>query len=115
MWQKPGGRALRFELDGRSAEVAAHVAGERLAVVLEFDGAGDIVRASCPARPRRLGKASVLTPWGGTFSGYDVLGGIRLPTRAGVYWDLPEGRFVYSRGAVRSVETSDEPLPRGGR
>lgn len=42
------------ELDDRSVEVAGRAVGRRLAVTVEFDAAGDIVRAGCDARPRQV-------------------------------------------------------------
>ena len=98
------------ELGERSVEVAARVGGRRLAVTVEFDAAGDIVRAGCDARPRQVGRTSVLTPWGGEFGDYRALGGMRIPTRARVYWELDEGRFVYWRGTVTSAVALDEPF-----
>jgi hypothetical protein len=44
-----------------------------------------------------VGRTSVLTPWGGEFGDYRALGGMRIPTRATVYWELDQGRFVYWR------------------
>ena len=38
--------------------------------------------------------------WGGEFSDYRALGAMRIPTRAEVYWDYPEGRHVYWRGKI---------------
>lgn len=95
------------ELDARSVEAAAHVGGERLAVKVEFDDAGDIVRVSTPMRPYRVAERLVPTPWGGDFADYNVLGGMRIPTSAEVYWDLPGGRFVYWRGTVTALELLD--------
>jgi hypothetical protein len=43
-------------------------------------------------------------------SDYKQLGGRRLPTRAEVYWDLPEGRLVYWEAAVTSAEALTEPF-----
>jgi hypothetical protein len=85
-----------------TVEVAAEVAGARPAVTFEFDGAGDIVRASA-LRRRQEGKAWVETPWGGDFEEYAVVDGVRLPTSARVYWEHHEDRFVYWRGRVLSV------------
>jgi len=99
------------ELDEWSVEVAAHVGGERLVVRVEFDAAG-IVRTSSAMRRRKSGKAWVPTPWGGTFSEYKVLGGIRIPTAGQAYWELPEGRYVYWRGTVTSVELVAHPFRR---
>jgi hypothetical protein len=99
-------RELRWrELDGREIEVATTVAGQQVAVRFEFDASGDIVRASTDARPRPVGKTFVATPWGGTFGGYEVVAETRIPTRAEVRWDLPEGPFVYWRGRVTSLES----------
>lgn len=103
------------ELDERSGEAAAHVGGERLAVKLEFDDTGDIVRASSPMRPYRVAKKLVPTPWGGNFAEHNVLGGMRIPTSAEVYWDLADGRFVYWRGTVTALELLDLPFQRSQR
>lgn len=98
------------ELDDASVEVATYVGGERLVVKIEFDGTGDIVRTSSEMRLFKVEKAWVPRPWAGDFSEYAVVGDIRTPTRAEVYWDLDEGRFVYWRGGVTSVELLDEPF-----
>lgn len=77
---------------------------------VEFDAAGDIVRTSSQMRLLKLDKTWVRTPWAGEYSDYQVLGGIRIPTSAEVYWNLDSGRFVYWRGTVTSVELLDQPL-----
>lgn len=88
------------ELDERSVEVGYPVHGERLTLRLDFDASGDIFRCSTGGRPSDDGTR---LPWAGDFSDYRTLGGVRLPTFAEVYWDLPGDRFVYWRGAVTSV------------
>lgn len=98
------------ELDDRRAEVAATVAGKRLAVELELDGAGDVVRCSSRQRLLRIGKRWEPTPWAGEFSAYEVLGGVRIPTRAEVSWKLDDGPFVYWRGAVTELELLAAPF-----
>lgn len=92
------------ELGPRSLEVAAHVAGERLAVTADLDEAGDIVRTASQQRLRKVDGAWCRTPWGGEFRGYAELGGLWLPTRGEAYWELPEGRYVYWRGEILSAE-----------
>jgi hypothetical protein len=92
------------QLDERHVEVAAHVGEERLAVEMEFDPAGDIVRSSSRMRPLEVEKRWVPTPWAGEFRDYKLLGGIRIPTATEVYWELDSGRFVYWRGSVTSAE-----------
>ena len=99
-----------LSLGDRAVEVAAVVRGERLAVRFGLDDAGDIATATCAARPYlHDGKAEPM-PWGGEFQRYESFGGIRVPTQAEVYWDLPEGRFIYWRGTVTSVAALHEPF-----
>jgi hypothetical protein len=100
------------ELDERRAEVSTHVGGERLTVELKADADGDIVETSSEMRRRKVGKAWMATPWGGRFENYQTLGGVRIPTAGEAYWDLPEGRYVYWRGAVTSAEPLEEPFQR---
>lgn len=85
-------------------EVATRVAEARVAVDLTFDGAGDIIRASARERPRDV---DVPRPWGGDFRDHTEVGGVRIPARGEVYWDLPEGRFTYWRATVTDLETLD--------
>ena len=71
-------------------------------VSLEFGReSGDIVRCLAEARPRDVEGGSAPTPWGGDLSDYRTLQGIRMPTRAEVYWGAlsPRGSFT---GADRS-------------
>jgi hypothetical protein len=93
------------EVGAQTLEVGAHVGSARVAVRLEFDAAGDIV-ASYGDRPRLENKHETVRPFRGTFSDYEVMGGIRMPTRGEVRWDLPDGPFTYWRGAITSVELS---------
>jgi hypothetical protein len=46
----------------------------------------------------------VPTPWRGVFSDHGELGGVRVPRRAEVAWELPEGRFTYWRAEVTALE-----------
>jgi hypothetical protein len=92
------------DLDAQAVEVATRVGSARPAVRLEFDEAGDIVRTRCDARPyREDGRRS--RPWAGTFSDHAVACGVRIPTRAEVRWELPDGPFTHWRGTVTSLET----------
>jgi hypothetical protein len=91
-----------LEVEDGNVEVSAEVLGRRAGVTFTFDADGDIVEASA-LRPRQVGKTSVETPWGGTFSEYEVVDGIRLPGVAEVYWEIDGNRFVYWRGRVLSA------------
>ena len=92
------------EVDASTVQVAAGDETAGIAVRLEFDDAEDIVGAFANARPRMEGKASVPTPWRGRFSEHAIVGGIRVPTRGEVRWELPEGPFTYWRGTITSLE-----------
>jgi len=94
------------QVGDRAVQVAAEVGAARAAVRMDFDAAGDIVRTSCPDRPRRAGRAWSPTPWGGEFADYALIGGMRMPTSAEVWWDLPEGRFTYWRARVTCAATA---------
>lgn len=91
------------EIDASKIEVATLVGDVRVCVVLHFDAEGDIKAMSTDARPRGVGKESVLTPWDGTYGDYRVVNGVRLPTTAEVAWVLPEGRFTYFRGRLTEL------------
>lgn len=87
---------LRFEARPNGAiRVAAGPAAHH--VDLFFDDAGDIVRTFAGNRP--FGDQGP-TPWEGAFTGYRVLGGLRVPTHGEVRWLLPSGPFLYWRGKI---------------
>lgn len=98
------------ELDGRTVEVATAVGDARLAVRLIFNARGEIEQ-TVAERPR-LEAGGALTPWIGVYADYQGLGGVRVPTRAEVRWELPEGPFAYWRGRITSLEVGDQALPR---
>lgn len=97
-----GNRELEWrELDAHTAEVVVRVGAARTAVRLAFDDDGDLVSSFAEARPF---DGDVPRPWGGKCDEYAELGGIRIPTRAEVRWELPDGPFTYFRCTVTSAE-----------
>jgi hypothetical protein len=107
-WLPPGARAnpaIRWtELAPGEVEAAADTSGGRAAVRLRLGAGGDVLEASSPDRPRAQGDRSVPTPWRGVFSDHGTLGGLRVPRRAEVAWELPEGPFTYWRAEVTALE-----------
>ena len=91
----------------RTVEVSRMVNRRRVAVTFEFDAGGDIFAFTADARPMESAGRFEPTPWGGELSDYRILGGVRLPTRGEVYWNLPEGRFVYWRGLITGARLLD--------
>ncbi len=98
-------RAVEWaELGPGEAEAATPTAGGRAAVRLSFGPDGDVLGASAPDRPRTADGRAVPTPWRGAFSDHGELGGLRVPRRAEVAWQLPEGPFTYWRAEVTGLE-----------
>jgi hypothetical protein len=91
-------------LDAHSVEVATRVAGERLALQFIFNEEGEITQ-TVAARPR-LEAGGEVTRWIGEYRDYTTFGGIRMPGRGEVRWELPEGPFTYWRGAITAAETA---------
>jgi hypothetical protein len=89
------------ELDPRTVEAATTVGTTRVALKIALDDEGDVTGVSADARPRLEAKGAP-TPWACSFSDYGELGGIRLPKRAEVRWELPDGPFTYWRGEITS-------------
>lgn len=90
-------------LDERAVEVVTRVAGERLPLRLIFNEQGEITQ-TVAARPR-LEAGGEVTPWIGEYRDYTSFGGIRMPGRGEVRWELPEGPFTYWRGTITAAET----------
>jgi hypothetical protein len=75
-----------------------------VAVRLLADASGNLIGASAPDRPRLEDGVAVPTPWRGRFWDHGELGGLRVPRRAEVAWDLPDGPFAYWRAEETSLE-----------
>jgi hypothetical protein len=84
--------------------VSTTVSEQHAAVQLIFDH-GDVVQTMAE-RPR-LEAGGALTRWVGEYGDYRSFGGIRLPARGEVRWELPDGPFRYWRATITSVETLD--------
>jgi hypothetical protein len=91
------------EIDAAHVEAATDAGGTRVALTIELGESGDITGVSAAARPRLEDKGKP-TPWSGSFSDYTELSGVRLPRKAEVRWDLPEGPFTYWSGEIQALE-----------
>ncbi len=90
------------EVDDHTVEVATRVRDERIAVRLIFNSAGELARTE--AQRPRVEAGNALTPWIGAYGDYRTVGGVRVPTRGEVRWELPGGPFTYWRGSITSLE-----------
>lgn len=92
------------QLGPHSLEVGTLVNGSPVAVRLDSNTDGDMVRA-LGDRPRQVGKEVIETPWISEFADYETVGEVRVPTRAEVSWLVDEGPFTYWRGKITGLET----------
>lgn len=90
------------QIDESTVSVTAHTKDGPVIVEFSFDDQGDIVEAFAPSRPMSVKGGSVDTPWRGKFFDYRKLGPRRIPTRAEVGWELPDGFYLYFRGTIDS-------------
>jgi len=88
------------DVDERTREVRAGSAS----VKFTLDDSGDAVEVRAAARPSLERGVAVERPWGAGFGDYRELGGVRIPARAEVWWELPERRRPYWRGRITGVE-----------
>lgn len=98
------------QLDDHAVQVDASTGTVQGAVRLDFDPATGLPRAaSAPDRPRDEGGTTVERPWRGTYAGDVVLGGLRIPPRAEVSWQLDDRWEPYFRGEVTAVAVPPAP------
>ena len=88
-------------------EIHARAADRDVAVVFDVSEAGDIVRASSPARPYDVPDGFETAPWRLDYSEYGELAGVRVPTHAVATYELPDGPWEYLRVSVVGIETGN--------
>jgi hypothetical protein len=98
-------------LGNQAVEVTTMAAGSPVGIRIDFDEAGDISTVSTPARARLVTGTAVDTAWAGRVADYATIGGIRIPTRAEVGWELPDGPFVYWQSTITDIELHDDQIP----
>ncbi|MEZ4503237.1 MAG: DUF6544 family protein [Dehalococcoidia bacterium] len=98
-WASVEGEPGRLRATLRDGRIGA-------SVVFTVGGDGAVSRVEAAMRPRQVGKRFEPTPWWGEFGGYSDLGGMRVPTRASVFWGLAGGPFEYFRCEVTSAEAA---------
>ncbi|WP_105199026.1 DUF6544 family protein [Pseudoalteromonas sp. T1lg10] len=76
-------------------------ANEQTYVDLIFDAHGDIM---CSRSETRVREGVGRQPWVGVFEEYLEIAGMRLPLRATVRWDTPDGPFEYWQGEIVSIK-----------
>ena len=96
--------ALDWTDAGDSACVVKSHAGDWEALVrFEINEAGDIVRATSPARPYDVPGGYAEAPWHYAFSEHRDYGGVRIPAAGVATFEKPGGDWEYFRGMLTSV------------
>ena len=90
------------EVDENAVEVATRVGADRISVRLIFDEDGAI--AQTVAERPRVEAENAITRWVGEYRDYRDFGGVVVPTRGEVRWELASGPFTYWRASITSFE-----------
>jgi len=100
-----GNQELEWKDAGeRTVSAGTSVGPRAVTVTFGFDAEGDIVSCFMADRPRQVGRRAVPTPWRGEFADYASMeGGLRMPRSGKVWWEIPDGPFVYWEGEITGV------------
>ncbi len=95
-----------MESGDRTVSAVTSIGPRPVVVTFGIDAEGDVISCFMADRPRQVGRAAVPTPWRGEFADYaPVEGGLRMPRRGKVWWQLPDRPFVYWEGEITGVST----------
>ncbi len=97
-------QGVRWEaVDDRSANATIVDGPLTVTLLFRFNDAGLIGSFRAEARSAGVGKESVMVPWEGGFSNYQVRDGMTVPLAGEVAWVRPQGRKPYFLGTVNSL------------
>jgi hypothetical protein len=100
----PGPGVTWTAIDDSTAQVT--IADGAVSATLQFRFAADgfVVTVTARARGRTVNGKVIETPWQGRWWGYELRGGMRVPTQGEVAWMLPDGPHPYWRGKLTSAD-----------
>lgn len=90
-------------VDAHSAHATMTDGPFTLTLLFRFDEAGLIASFRAEARGALQGKNMVMLPWEGSWSDYQLRGGMTVPSTGEVAWMRPEGRKQYFVGRVTAL------------
>ena len=97
--------ALRWSAAGDDAfEMRADAAGREVIVRFDLDEAGDVCRASSPARPYDVPGGFEDAPWRYDLSGHREIDGVRVPASVIATYELPDEPWEYLRAEITSMQ-----------
>jgi hypothetical protein len=90
-------------VDAHSAQATLADGPLSLTLLFRFNEAGLIGSFRAEARGAKVDGKLVMAPWEGSWSNYQLHGGMQVPCTGEVAWMRPEGRKPYFVGTVSSV------------
>lgn len=93
-------------IDSRSARLSMNYKGMNASCVFHFDEAGDVAGLSAD-RFMGGGENAALEKWIGTTRAYGTRGGVRMPVRVEVTWELRTGDFTWYKFEIERLEYGD--------
>jgi hypothetical protein len=99
----PGNNLRWTAIDSTTALATLTDAGTTVSLRFRFDDAGDVTTISTPARYREVRGKYIPTPWTVRCEDYETHGGMRIPVRCTVEWELADGPLPYWHGKVTRI------------
>ena len=103
----PGPNVQWEAIDDASARLIARDAAHPEELTVTFDAEGRILTITAQARTFKSGSVERVAPWGGVYSDYREVDGLRVPFSAEVVWHFPEGDLPYARFTLTEVRYDD--------
>lgn len=98
------GHGLRWAaIDSHNALATLTDAETTVSLRFTFDDAGDVTTIFTPARYREVHGKYIPTPWTVRCEDYETHGGMRIPVRCTVEWELPDGPLPYWHGRITRI------------
>ncbi|MBU4518152.1 MAG: hypothetical protein KJ677_01980 [Gammaproteobacteria bacterium] len=96
-------------VDGHSAKATLTDGALSITLLFRFDASGLMTSMRAEARGRIVGNEVSVAPWEGTWANHQRVDGMTVPLSGEVAWLLPEGRKIYWRGTVTSLNHEWSP------
>ena len=103
----PGPQVEWEAIDDDTARLIVSDADRREEMTVVFDAEGRILTITSAGRQFKSGNVVRDAPWGGTYSDYREVDGLRIPFEAEVVWHFPEGDMPYARFRLTEVLYDD--------
>nr|WKN34606.1 hypothetical protein K4G66_19730 [Tunicatimonas sp. TK19036] len=96
----PNERLSWLPIDENTAKLSYNYSNQSLYYVVAFNELGEIIRL----QTKRYISEDKLETWVGELLDYQVMNGVKIPTRIRATWKLPEGDYTYVNFRLRKIE-----------